>query len=908
MRRDRLNGIFPTRGAVYGWLVMVLCVLPQCAFAQYGGIASQDGRGFVIRVHRDADGGLHKYALFVPHGYTPGQKTSAILYLHGAGECGTDGLKPTTMGIGPYIKQRETTFPSFVIFPQCEDMSGRILTRWRPETADSQRALTILDEVQKEFSIDPKKIVLTGWSMGGYGAWEHLLKSPEKWSAVVPIAGGLTNLDELNDLAADKLKGSKVWAFYGALDNFIQGDETEKASEGVKGHGADVTYTNLPNGDHGVWRQIYGADEIYRWMADPSTPPNPSAILAVPLTTLVPPSPFGPQVSTEPFINAMYIPRAVTVRLGNETLSAVSDAVPGMVPQETLAGQLGDMYDTTSASGRSFSVQMSGITYRTQLQRVLVEALNSGEVSLRVGLKRIDMTIGGTYISGGPRSASVGPIAIAVGTREPVWLNVRAKPRIEAGKIRFELTRVDFDIQPDNWSYSQPGGIATRGIGMTQDRVYDGVMSGMASSKPRIEGQVKSLVPSLIKQLEDRIEYSQFDQLIAGMWPLPMGMPRVLTWPQEIQVDANGVTLTLGATVGALTEEQKKAKPRWAKIREKKPLNLAHERNLYVGVNPQILQPISEIAVEGGEARVNVLDTPSHSLALLSDRKTMLEVIPALKTLGDDIELSSDLVLRKAVDFDHEPMQGSAVNSGVPDEKENKEKSAPPQNGTRLAVEVPELLVQVSVRPKDGSKPWKPFAELVLSMTQQADVILEQPDYRTRILQMEWLKEANVQAESRFAKDVETEDKSIATEKWREIVLQGWHEFTDSGHAARMVIPDVEVGVARLRAAKLRDDGGLLGMTFNAPALYISNHTDSPLSYETKILSSDWSRGYTLKGGEKARFNVPTNMMIRFHQGEKLVEFNLPAGSSSIYQSAKEGTPPTLFAEKVVDAMTVGGH
>ncbi|MCA9097438.1 MAG: dienelactone hydrolase family protein [Planctomycetaceae bacterium] len=894
MKRILLQRIFSGRTILYAALVLTFCAAPRFLQGQQPGYpAPVAGRGFMVREFRDAQGGIHKYSLFVPLGYTPEKKWPAILYLHGAGECGTDGMKPTTMGIGPYVKQRESTFPYIVIFPQCEDLSGRILTRWSPDSSDGKRALEILNEVQQQYSIDAGKVALTGWSMGGYGAWEHLLKSARKWSAVVPIAGGLTSDEELNDAALESLKGSKIWAFHGALDNFIKEEESRKIAEALKRSPAQVTYTELTNGDHGVWRQVYAADELYRWLSQPETPPNESAVLAVPLTTAVPPGPFTPEMANQPFINAVYIPKAVTVRLGNESLAAVSDAVPGMVPKETLSGQLGDMYDTTSASGRTFNVQMSGITYSTQLQRVLLEALSSGEVSLQVGLKRIDMQIGGTFISGGPRSASVGPIAITVGTQEPVWLNVRAKPYIKAGKIRFEITRVDFNIQPNNWSYSQPGGISTRGLGMTQDRVYDGVMSGMASSKPRIESQVKSLVPSLIQQLEDRVEYSQFDQLIAGMWPLPMGMPRVLSWPQEIKVDGNGITLTLGATVGAITEEQKKAKPRWAKMKEKSPLNLSHERALYVGINPQILGPISELSVEAGEARINVLDTPARSLASLGELETMSELIPELKKRRDDIEITSELVLRKSVSFDQGAPEDSG--SGKSDSKV-----------TRLAVEVPELLVQVSVRPRGEKKAWKPFAELVLSMKQSADVALEHPDFRTRVLQMEWLKEADVESEARFVSGVEAENKTIETEKWREIVLEGWHEFTGAGHAARMVIPDVEVGVARLRASELRDNGGLLGVTFDAPPLFISNRTKAPLRYETKILSSNWSASYTLKSGERAKFNVPTDMLVRLHQGERVLEFNLPAGSATVYRTGKTGSQPTLFEERLDVSLTLG--
>lgn len=860
-----------------GWLwCAVLLILVSADVAR----GQDQSRGFVVKVHRDEQGGLHKYVVFIPQGYTPEKKWPAILYLHGAGECGTDGLKPTTMGPAPYIKAREATFPFFAVFPQCEDQSGRILTRWAPEGAESQRALKILDEVQKEYSIDSGKVALTGWSMGGYGAWELLLSNPDRWSAIVPVAGGVDDPMRLSEGAISKLNGKRIWAFHGALDNLIQADTSRAILDQLKRQDVAATYTELPQGDHGVWRQIYGSDELYRWLGDPASPPNEALIANAPLTTAVPPGPFERAISDAPFINSLYIPRAITVRLGNDMLAAVSDAIPGMVPASTLSGHLGDMYDSTSASGRSFSVQMSGITYATRLHRVLVKSVSSGNVLMQIGLQRIDMQIGGTYISGGPRSASVGPINITVGTQQPVWLNISVKPRIEAGKVRLEVTGTDFNIQDNNWAYSQPGGISTRGLGMTQDRVYDGVMSGMAGSKPRIESQVKSLVPSLVKQLEDRIEYSQFDQLIAGMWPLPMTMPRVLTWPQELSVDGNGLTLTLGATVGAITEEQKKAKPRWAKMAEKKALNLSRDPTLFVGIDPEILKPISEMAVEAGEAKINVLDTPARSLAVLSDPVTMSELIPELKKYGNDVQLVSELVLRKSVGFNHSGGKGAV-----------------PAGESQLDIEVPELLVQLALRSKEKSKGLEPFAELAVAMNQQAAVRLIEPDFQTRALEMDWGEQPQLTSTARFTDEKGIENKTIEKDKWSEIILKGWNEFTNAGHAARMVIPDVQVGVARLRATRLRKDGGLIGVSFTPPSMRLRNRSPNPITYEVKILSSNWSSPYTLKAGQKVRFNVPTDMLVRLKQGEKELLYNLPAGSSNVFKSAKEGAAPALYAE-----------
>jgi predicted peptidase len=124
--------------------------------------------GFQERVYRDHTG-LHRYVVFVPTNYTPAYKWPVILFLHGAGSRGTDNKLPMVGGIAPQVRARQATFPFIVVFPQCEDTGSRLMYGWQADTADGQRALKILDEVEREFSVDRGREILTGASMGAYG-------------------------------------------------------------------------------------------------------------------------------------------------------------------------------------------------------------------------------------------------------------------------------------------------------------------------------------------------------------------------------------------------------------------------------------------------------------------------------------------------------------------------------------------------------------------------------------------------------------------------------------------------------------------------------------------------------------------------------------------------------------------
>src|SRR5271165_6693278 len=152
-----------------------LAVCALCCLAVARGHAGGEGkRGFLTRTHKDPDGSESKYVVFVPHDYKGDKEYPLILFLHGAGETKGGKQQPVAVGIGPAIKKREKTFPFIVVIPQSQKRT------WQADSPDAQRALAILDEVQKAYKVDPKRIYLTGLSMGGFGTWSLAAKYPDR--------------------------------------------------------------------------------------------------------------------------------------------------------------------------------------------------------------------------------------------------------------------------------------------------------------------------------------------------------------------------------------------------------------------------------------------------------------------------------------------------------------------------------------------------------------------------------------------------------------------------------------------------------------------------------------------------------------------------------------------------------
>src|SRR5580700_5845407 len=64
-------------------------------------------------------GATYKYQVFVPETWTPHQKWPVILFLHGSGERGDDGMDQTDVGIGTAIRSDRGHFHAIVVMPQC---------------------------------------------------------------------------------------------------------------------------------------------------------------------------------------------------------------------------------------------------------------------------------------------------------------------------------------------------------------------------------------------------------------------------------------------------------------------------------------------------------------------------------------------------------------------------------------------------------------------------------------------------------------------------------------------------------------------------------------------------------------------------------------------------------------------
>lgn len=216
--------------------------------------------GFLDKSYESPDGKTYQYVLFVPHDYKKGTPTPLILSLHGAGETKGGKKMPVEVGIGTAIKKREKSFPFITIIPQAP------VRGWQAGGESAKMALGILEQVEKEYSVDPKREYLTGLSMGGFGTWSLAAAMPDKWAAIVPICGGVrgTTADEV----AKRIKDIPAWVFHGDKDPAVPVQQSRDMVAALEKAGGHPKYTEYPGVPHNSWDKAYDTDELYKWLLE----------------------------------------------------------------------------------------------------------------------------------------------------------------------------------------------------------------------------------------------------------------------------------------------------------------------------------------------------------------------------------------------------------------------------------------------------------------------------------------------------------------------------------------------------------------------------------------------------------------------------------------------------------------
>ncbi|MBM3961284.1 MAG: hypothetical protein FJ306_05185, partial [Planctomycetes bacterium] len=217
------------------------------------------------------DGRAHRYVCYVPDGERPAAGWPLVVFLHGMGECGTDGWLQTEVGLGAAIRRAPQRWPAVVLFPQKPDKNKQ----WADYEA---LVLAIVAATEKELPIDASRRTLTGLSQGGAGTWAIGARTRAMWQAFAPVCG----YGEPDGIA-EGLAGAPVWAFHGDADRVVAAAHSKKLVAAVAAAGAAQKaaiaplLTLYPGVGHNAWDKAYRDEALAEWLLA-----RPELRLAVP--------------------------------------------------------------------------------------------------------------------------------------------------------------------------------------------------------------------------------------------------------------------------------------------------------------------------------------------------------------------------------------------------------------------------------------------------------------------------------------------------------------------------------------------------------------------------------------------------------------------------------------------------
>lgn len=246
-------------------------VLLLVALGTSPAVAQDAPTGFLDRQVTVA-GLVYRYQVYVPSTYTRAQRWPVILFLHGGGERGSDGLIQTQVGLGAAIRKSAASYPAIVVFPQTPRDSI-----WTGVPGDA--AIAALDRTLAEFATDADRVYLTGMSLGGNGTWHLAYRFPEKWAAIAPVCAFVQTRPGLRgapavpseasgpfSVLAKRIARVPTWIFHGEMDPVVPVTESRQAHEALKTEGANVRYTEFLGVDHFSWDQTYGSRQFQEWL------------------------------------------------------------------------------------------------------------------------------------------------------------------------------------------------------------------------------------------------------------------------------------------------------------------------------------------------------------------------------------------------------------------------------------------------------------------------------------------------------------------------------------------------------------------------------------------------------------------------------------------------------------------
>lgn len=222
------------------------------------------------------DGSMIMFQKLEPRKIKKSKKYPLIIFLHGAGERGSDNKSQLLHGAKLFDnKKSRKKYPAFVLFPQCpaneywakvdidrNDKEDPFRFDFRDKPTKSLKSVFELIQSYLQLPyVDPDRVYIMGLSMGGMGTFEAISRHPEWFAAAVPICGG-------GDLEFVPMFAQKVpvWVFHGAKDDIVLPKYSRDMVQEIIFKGGFPRYTEFPEANHNSWDSAFAEKDLLPWL------------------------------------------------------------------------------------------------------------------------------------------------------------------------------------------------------------------------------------------------------------------------------------------------------------------------------------------------------------------------------------------------------------------------------------------------------------------------------------------------------------------------------------------------------------------------------------------------------------------------------------------------------------------
>ncbi|MFD1095089.1 carboxylesterase family protein [Salegentibacter chungangensis] len=248
--------------------ILILLMLPFAVNAQDKG--SYERKEFV------KEGDTLKYRILYPQDFSEDKEYPVLLFLHGAGERGSDNESQLTHGGELFLKaENREKYPAIVVFPQApkDDYWAKVevnrdtipfqfdFMNEKPATRSLDLVMKLMDSLTEKDFVNKDRVYVGGLSMGGMGTYEILYKKPAMFAAAFAICGGANP-----EIAADYPKGFNIWIFHGEKDDIVPPRKSKAMARAINHYGGNAKLSLYPDDNHNSWDSALAEPYLLPWL------------------------------------------------------------------------------------------------------------------------------------------------------------------------------------------------------------------------------------------------------------------------------------------------------------------------------------------------------------------------------------------------------------------------------------------------------------------------------------------------------------------------------------------------------------------------------------------------------------------------------------------------------------------